>query len=188
MKFPSIKSVINFLAENDTYFDSSAIMNKGFEELMKNCARQLKGSGTKIFIPTEAGNQLLKLTESKQRIILFNKTDLPRKINLDIPHIDISALNSEGIALLEKALLDITKINEFNANDNNYLSNTRHVALMSKALDSLKSAYNACLNHIDVDMIEIDIKDAWYKLGSIIGEESPELLINELFSKFCLGK
>ena len=37
-------------------------------------------------------------------------------------------------------------------------------------------------------MIEIDIKDAWYKLGSIIGEESPELLINELFSKFCLGK
>ena len=82
----------------------------------------------------------------------------------------------------------LSKINEFNANDNNYLSNTRHVALMSKALDSLKSAYNACLNHIDVDMIEIDIKDAWYKLGSIIGEESPELLINELFSKFCLGK
>lgn len=64
MKFPSIKSVINFLAENDTYFDSSAIMNKGFEELMKNCARQLKENGTKIFIPTEAGNQLLKLTES----------------------------------------------------------------------------------------------------------------------------
>lgn len=64
MKFPSIKSVINFLAENDTYFDSSAIMNKGFEELMKNCARQLKESGTKILIPTEAGNQLLKLTES----------------------------------------------------------------------------------------------------------------------------
>lgn len=136
----------------------------------------------------EEDKELLKLTESKQRIILFNKTDLPRKINLDIPHIDISALHSEGIALLEKALLDITKINEFNANDNNYLSNTRHVALMSKALDSLKSAYNACLNHIDVDMIEIDIKDAWYKLGSIIGEESPELLINELFSKFCLGK
>lgn len=136
----------------------------------------------------EEDKELLKLTESKQRIIIFNKTDLPRKINLDIPHIDISALHSEGIALLETALLDITKINEFNANDNNYLSNTRHVALMSKALDSLKSAYNACLNHIDVDMIEIDIKDAWYKLGSIIGEESTELLINELFSKFCLGK
>ena len=132
--------------------------------------------------------ELLKLTENKQRIVIYNKNDLPRKIDLDIPHIDISALNSEGISLLERSLLEITKINEFNANDNNYLSNTRHVALMSQALQSLKSGHEACKMHIDVDMIEIDIKDAWYKLGSIIGEESPELLINELFSKFCLGK
>lgn len=64
MKFPSIKSVINFLSENDTYFDSSAIMNKGFEELMKNCARQMKESGTNIFIPTESGNKILNLSES----------------------------------------------------------------------------------------------------------------------------
>ena len=64
MKFPSIKSVINFLTENDTYFDSSAIMSNGFEELMKNCARQLKESEAKIFIPTETGKRLLNLTES----------------------------------------------------------------------------------------------------------------------------
>lgn len=136
----------------------------------------------------EEDKELLKLTENKTRIIIFNKTDLERKIDLDVPHIEISALKQEGITILEKSLLDITRINEFNANDNNYLSNTRHVALMNEALISLKSALHACKLHLEVDMIEIDIKDAWLKLGKIIGEDSPDLLINELFSKFCLGK
>lgn len=132
--------------------------------------------------------ELLKLTEDKKRIVIYNKTDLPLKINIDIPHINISALKQEGVQVLEKALLDLTKINEFNANDNNYLSNTRHVALMNDALKSLYSALNSCEAYVDVDMIEIDIKDAWLNLGKIIGDDSPDLLINELFSKFCLGK
>ena len=89
---------------------------------------------------------------------------------------------------LEEELLRVTKINEFNVHDNNYLSNTRHVAKMQEALKALESALNGCELNVDVDMIEIDIKDAWNYLGEIIGQTSSDLLLNELFSKFCLGK
>ena len=137
---------------------------------------------------TEEDLELLKLTEDKKRIVIFNKNDLDNKIALDINNISISAKNQNGLKELEEELLRVTKINEFNVHDNNYLSNTRHVAKMQEALKALESALTGCELNVDVDMIEIDIKDAWNYLGEIIGQTSSDLLLNELFSKFCLGK
>ena len=59
---------------------------------------------------------------------------------------------------------------------------------MEKAYNSLLNAKEACNNMIDVDLIEIDIKNAFDSLGEITGETSPEELITALFTKFCLGK
>lgn len=137
---------------------------------------------------TKLDLELLEKTNNKQRIIIVNKMDLESKINLELKHINISALKQNGLKELEDELLRVTKINNFNTNDNNYLSNTRHVAKMKDALVSLKSALEACDMCLDVDMIEIDIKQAWNSLGEIIGQTSSDLLLNELFSKFCLGK
>ncbi len=132
--------------------------------------------------------ELLEITKNKKRIIIVNKQDLNKKINLDMDYIKLSVKDKNGLHDLEKKLIEITKINEFNLDDQNYLSNTRHIAKMNEALNSLNIALKACKNNELIDMIEIDIKNAWQALGEIIGDTAPDLLINELFSKFCLGK
>ncbi len=59
---------------------------------------------------------------------------------------------------------------------------------MREALNSLNQALDGCINHVDIDMIELDVKAAWYSLGEIIGDTNSDTLITELFSRFCLGK
>ncbi len=136
----------------------------------------------------EVDNELLNLTKDKQRIIIYNKSDLNSDFKMIDGSIAISAKTGDGVEKLEKKLIEITKINEFNVNDSNYLTNTRHIAKMREALSSLKSALEGAKNHIDIDMIELDVKAAWYSLGEIIGDTNSDTLITELFSRFCLGK
>ncbi|MCR5786664.1 MAG: tRNA uridine-5-carboxymethylaminomethyl(34) synthesis GTPase MnmE [Acholeplasmatales bacterium] len=132
--------------------------------------------------------ELLKLSEGKKRIIIYNKADLKQRFTPLPDSIIISAKTGDGVEKLEKALIEITRINEFNVNDSNYLNNARHVAKMREALTSLKSALKGCEDHIDIDMMELDVKSAWYSLGEIIGDTNSDTLITELFSRFCLGK
>jgi translation initiation factor IF-2 len=112
----------------------------------------------------------------------------PEEWGGDTIFVKISAKTGEGVEKLEQKLIEITRINEFNVNDNNYLTNARHVAKMREALNSLKSALDGCKQHLDIDMIELDVKSAWYSLGEIIGDTNSDTLITELFSRFCLGK
>ncbi|MGM9972256.1 MAG: tRNA uridine-5-carboxymethylaminomethyl(34) synthesis GTPase MnmE [Anaeroplasmataceae bacterium] len=136
---------------------------------------------------TDIDKELLNLTKNKRRIIIANKSDLDNKLKLD-DAIYISALKQEGLEELEKNIINVTKLNEFNVDNQNYLSNVRHISLLKEALTNLKQAKEACINMLEVDMIEIDIKEAWLKLGEITGDTNPDNLITELFSKFCLGK
>lgn len=136
----------------------------------------------------DVDKELLDLTKDKQRIIIYNKSDLKLDFNKLEGSITLSAKTGEGIDELEKKLIEITKINEFNVNDSNYLTNSRHVAKMREALTALKSALDGCYKQIDIDMIELDVKQAWYSLGEIIGDTNSDTLITELFSRFCLGK
>lgn len=137
---------------------------------------------------TDIDENLLDLTKDKKRIVIYNKADIDNATNKIEGSITISAKTGEGIESLEKRLIEITRINEFNVNDSNYLNNSRHVAKMREALTSLKQALDGCINHIDIDMIELDVKAAWYSLGEIIGDTNSDTLITELFSRFCLGK
>lgn len=132
--------------------------------------------------------KLLELTKDKKRIIIVNKNDLDQKLDLDLPYISISAKNKKGLSELEDEILHITRIEDFNVETDKYFSNVRHIALLEQALQSLQSAYNAAKNLELVDMIEIDIKDAFEYLGEIIGESGQDILINQLFKNFCLGK
>ena len=136
---------------------------------------------------TDIDLELLKLTDDKKRIIICNKSDLDKNVNIE-GAIYLSAKKREGLLELENKIIEITKLNEFNANDINYMSNARHIGLLKEAIASLKSARRAASEYIEVDMVELDIKDAWQKLGEITGQSDPEELLNSLFSKFCLGK
>lgn len=80
------------------------------------------------------------------------------------------------------------EIGDIGAKDMTYLSNARHIAKLKQAIHSIQDAINAMEMGMLVDMVEIDIKNAWYSLGEILGEEMGDSLLDELFSKFCLGK
>lgn len=136
----------------------------------------------------ETDKKLLDLTKDKNRIIILNKADLPQKIALDVPYLDVSALKKEGIKPLEDKIKEMFIKEELSSSDEGIISSSRHIALLKKSLESLNSALEGAKSGVFLDMIEIDLKDAYNTLGEITGEVAPDELINELFMNFCLGK
>lgn len=138
---------------------------------------------------TDDDNQLLELTKNKKRIIIINKIDLESKLNQTFENsVSISALNKTNIELLEEKIKALLLSGSINLEDQIYLSNSRHIAKMEDAKKALNDALSTANELMPVDMIEIDLKTAWETLGEIIGETKSTTLLDELFSKFCLGK
>lgn len=138
---------------------------------------------------TELDKELLEITKNKTRILVGNKMDLGHKIDLENETIiPISAKNKLGLDLLEnevkKRFIDSALID----NQEVILSNTRHISKLDEAKSNLEDALVATTKLLPVDMIEIDLRNAWHNLGEITGEIASDTLINTLFSKFCLGK
>lgn len=145
---------------------------------------------------TEADKQLLKLTENKTAIIILNKLDLETKIDINEvkklsyghPIIKTSMTTYTGIEELEKNIRDLFFNGAARPKDATYLSNTRQINLIQRALTSLNDAIGAAEIGLEVDMVLIDYTNTFNLLGEVIGENSGDELINELFSRFCLGK
>lgn len=135
----------------------------------------------------EEDYKLLELTKDKKRVIIANKKDLDSHWSLE-DVLYISAKNKDGIEELADTIYNITNLSSFNVDEGKYLNNNRQVSLMNKAYNSLVNAKTAINMGVDVDLIEIDIKEAFDSLGEITGEAYPEELITALFTKFCLGK
>ncbi|NLN50950.1 MAG: tRNA uridine-5-carboxymethylaminomethyl(34) synthesis GTPase MnmE [Acholeplasmataceae bacterium] len=135
---------------------------------------------------SQEDENLLELTENKQRIIVGNKKDLGPKLKIE-NMVLLSALKKEGIKTLEKAIIEELNLADI-GDDFNYLSNIRHINKLEETKDILTKSLEAIDFGYPIDVVEIDLKQAWQKLGEIIGDYHPEDLIDELFSKFCLGK
>lgn len=132
--------------------------------------------------------ELLELTKNKMRIIISNKSDLEKKISIADEVIELSTVNKQGLNELEKKINFLTKVNEFNPLNQNYLSNVRQLSLLKKGLISIVQALDSAKKKMSIDLIEIDIKEAFDILGDITGESYQNELLDTLFSKFCLGK
>ncbi|AIO18252.1 tRNA modification GTPase MnmE [Candidatus Izimaplasma bacterium HR1] len=138
---------------------------------------------------TNEDEQLLKLTEHKKRIIIINKKDLQNELTHSFENsISISALHKQGIEDLEELIRKMFLSGEINLTDQTYVSNARHIAKLTETLNALKEGVASISDQMPVDMVEIDLKNAWLLLGEIIGDTSSTSLLDELFSKFCLGK
>ena len=131
--------------------------------------------------------ELLEVTKGKTRLLVGNKTDCPSCFSLP-DMISISAKEGTGVDSLISAIRKVTSLNQLNIDEGKYLSNSRQTDLMYKAYQALNQAHQACLDGLDIDLIEIDIKQAFDDLGAITGQSTPEELITALFTKFCLGK
>ena len=129
---------------------------------------------------------LLELTKHKRRILVGNKKDLGYKLELkDI--IPLSALTKDNLDALESKIINILQLEDIGA-DFNYISSVRHIQKLEETKILLQQVLGAIEAGLPIDMVEIDIRNAWQTLGEITGDYHPEDLIDELFSKFCLGK
>ncbi len=136
---------------------------------------------------TKEDKELLELTKHKKRIIIANKSDLPKALSLE-EVISISALTKDGFKDLEKAILKLLSLEDIEERDFNYLSNARHIQKVKEARASLLQVLKSIELDMPVDVYAIDLTDAWHDLSEILGERYENALLNELFSKFCLGK
>lgn len=135
----------------------------------------------------DVDQQLMDLTKNKKRIIVANKSDQNVLWNIE-NMVLFSCENKTGIEELANQIRRVTQIEELNIDEGKYLSNARQTDLMSRANQSLHQAWKACEMGMDIDLVEIDIKQAFEDLGAITGDAIPDELITALFTKFCLGK
>ena len=102
--------------------------------------------------------------------------------------IKASIKNNEGLDELIKQIQNLFNLQELENSDFTYISNARQISLIKKSLDLIKEIEEANNNKVEVDLIQIDLERLWNLLGEIIGETYKEELLDEIFSKFCLGK
>ena len=144
----------------------------------------------------ENDEKILRLITDKNTIILLNKSDLDTVITADImkekagdiPVISVSAKEEQGIRELEETVKEMFLKGEISFNDQIYLTNIRQKNALSDALESMKKVIQSIDDGMPEDFYSIDLMDAYESLGSITGESVGEDLINEIFSKFCMGK
>ena len=145
---------------------------------------------------TQEDIEILNLIKNKKAIIILNKSDLNTILDVNDKRftdvtkdiVKISALNGEGIEDLYSKILDMFNLNQINLDNDIIITNLRHKNLIMKAIESTKKARETILQGMPIDIIAIFIKDILEDLGAITGEYVTEDIINEIFSKFCLGK
>lgn len=138
--------------------------------------------------------KILKLTENKQVILVLNKNDLSQKLDLKDTKlskfnqsISISASNITNINELKQKIFD-NVVNKEILNSQVLITNTRHENALRMSLNIIKEAQNLIENAESLDLIILEVKNAWLELGKITGQTNNEEIINTIFSKFCLGK
>ncbi len=138
---------------------------------------------------TAEDDALLTLTKDKKRIVIINKIDLESKIGREFDDaVYISALTKANIETLESRIKSMFLSGDVKQDDLATLANARQIGLLKQAAQHLADAEQSARNKMPVDIIEIDLKNAWETLGEITGDTHGSDLLDELFSKFCLGK
>ena len=137
---------------------------------------------------SEEDKYLLEKTKDKKRIIIMNKIDLKLNNSYMDDVIKISAKNNEGIEDIKDAIKELFNVGKFMSKNLTFFTNVRQISLLKSAIKSLEDVEQGIKEEREIDMIEIDLKLVWEKLGDIIGANYTEELIDNLFSRFCLGK
>lgn len=137
---------------------------------------------------SEEDKYLLEKTKDKKRIIIMNKIDLKLNNSYMDDVIKISAKNNEGIEDIKDAIKELFNVGTFMSKNLTFFTNVRQITLLKSAIKSLEDVQQGIKEEREIDMIEIDLKLVWEKLGDIIGANYTEELIDNLFSRFCLGK
>lgn len=135
---------------------------------------------------------ILKKTKDKTSIVVVNKNDLISKIDMSKLEgrevVYTNTVDVLGLDTLKNKIIEKFKLDEIKQSDYTYITNARQIAKVKECLIRINDINESIDNMIPLDMIEIDLRDIWNILGEIIGESYSEELLDELFSKFCVGK
>ena len=138
--------------------------------------------------------ELLRKLKNRHYLVLINKNDLKSKFDRGELMVDedkiinLSVTNNEGIDELKKKIIELFNIGEIEEKDPTYLSNSRSISILKKCLKRVEDIEKALKENLPIAMIELDIKNIWEELGAINGSTYEEELLDEMFSRFCLGK
>ena len=145
---------------------------------------------------SEDDYEILDLIRNKNAIILLNKMDISdseldkdnliKNMGKDV--IKISAKNGDNIDVLYKTIANMYQLNDIELDDGEIVTNIRHKNQIDESLRSIEKTKETVYNNMPVDIIEIYLKQILSDLGKITGDDISEDIINEIFSKFCLGK
>ena len=133
------------------------------------------------------------IKENKDKTIVFiNKTDLESKLNIeklkDFNIVKGNTIEQKGLEELKNKIIEMFNLEKIETKDLSYLSNAREISELDNAYKYILEVEKGIKNNASIDMLEIDLRNCWNSLGSIIGEVYQDELLDELFSKFCLGK
>ena len=135
---------------------------------------------------------ILERIKDRPSIVVINKDDLSSKIDMSLLDgynvVLTNTLEFQGIDSLKDKIIEMFNLDKISQNDYNYISNARQIAKIKECLEIIKEIETSLNNGVPLDMLETDLKRVWNILGEIIGESYSEELLDELFSKFCVGK
>jgi len=152
----------------------------------------------------ESDEEIIKVIRKKKVVILLNKSDLNMVVseeelknkfcrmnneeNFSLKIIRTSTKENTGLDEFEEVIKDMFFQGEIKVNNEVIITNMRHKEALMDADKSLKMVMRSLEDHMPEDFYSIDLMNAYASLGVIIGEEVGEDLVNEIFSKFCMGK
>lgn len=178
-----VEKAITHAKESDLILfiiDSSASLNENDKKIFE----YINNKNTVILLNKSDLDQVTGIEDIKRTFLLMNSS----AEEFRIPVLEISAKNGQGIDLLEDTLKQIYYDGEISFNSEVYITNVRHREVLKDAYASLERVMEGILSDMPEDFLSIDLMDAYETLGNITGETIGEDLINEIFSKFCMGK
>ena len=143
----------------------------------------------------ENDREIMELLSGRKSIVIYNKTDLEAAVSIEelkektgSPVIPVSVVEETGLRQLEDEIRCMFFHGELSFNDEVYITNARHKAALEEAKESLRLVKESINMGMAEDFFSIDLMSAYESLGRIVGESVGEDLVNEIFSKFCVGK
>lgn len=143
----------------------------------------------------ENDREIMELLGGRKSIVIYNKTDLESAVDIKelkektgSPVIPVSVVEETGITELEETIKKMFFCGEISFDDEVYITNARHKTALEEALESLKMVRESIETGMSEDFFSIDLMSAYESLGKIVGESVGEDLVNEIFSRFCVGK
>lgn len=200
----TLEENINFNGLSLKIIDTAGIRNTEdkVEQIGVNKAKEIANQSDLIIYVVDGSRkidendiEIIRLIKDKQFIVLLNKSDMDMVVDFDDIKdlskedvIEFSAKQGMGMDKLEERIRDMFYSGRVTYNDQIYITNARHKEALENSYQSLLKVKESVEAMMPEDFYSIDLMDAYEQLGLIIGESVEDDLVEEIFSKFCMGK